>query len=101
MILLFDVISSIVSNTFVLVHQVWRVDGSAKTPLLKEDVGKFYSGDCHIVLYTYHAGDRKEDYFLCYWIGEDSSEVCNSPTPDSQTWDPVTFLAGFNLLFHL
>lgn len=55
--------------------QVWCIDGSAKTPLPNEDIGKFYSGDCYIVLYTYHSGDRKEDYFLCCWIGTDSVEV--------------------------
>lgn len=58
-----------------LVCQVWCINGSAKTPLPKEDIGKFYSGDCYIVLYTYHSGDRKEDYFLCCWIGKDSIEV--------------------------
>ncbi|XP_012470662.1 villin-2 [Gossypium raimondii] len=54
--------------------EVWCINSSAKTPLPKEDIGKFYSGDCYIVLYTYHSGDRKEDYFLCCWIGKDSVE---------------------------
>ncbi|XP_057426776.1 villin-3-like isoform X2 [Lotus japonicus] len=54
--------------------EVWRVNESAKNPLLKEDIGKFYSGDCYIVLYTYHSGERKEDYFLCCWFGKDSIE---------------------------
>uniref|UniRef100_A0A7N0V1Y7 HP domain-containing protein n=1 Tax=Kalanchoe fedtschenkoi TaxID=63787 RepID=A0A7N0V1Y7_KALFE len=54
--------------------EVWRINGSAKTPVLNEDIGKFYSGDCFIVLYTYHLGDKREEYFLCYWIGRDSSE---------------------------
>ncbi|XP_062117736.1 villin-3 [Humulus lupulus] len=54
--------------------EVWRINGSAKTPLPKEDIGKFYSGDCYIILYTYHSGDRKEDYFLCCWFGKDSIE---------------------------
>ena len=40
----------------------------------KEDIGKFYSGDCYIILYTYHSGDRKDDYFLCCWFGKDSIE---------------------------
>ncbi|RZC83466.1 hypothetical protein C5167_046252 [Papaver somniferum] len=52
--------------------EVWRINGSAKTPVPKEEIGKFYSGDCYIVLYTYHAGDKKEDYFLSCWIGKDS-----------------------------
>ncbi|KAM7270539.1 hypothetical protein ACFE04_029753 [Oxalis oulophora] len=54
--------------------EVWRINGTAKTPVPKEDIGKFYGGDCYIVLYAYHSGDRKEDYFLCYWIGSDSIE---------------------------
>ncbi|KAL8095390.1 hypothetical protein AgCh_036745 [Apium graveolens] len=54
--------------------EVWRINGSAKTPVPKEDVGKFYGGDCYIVLYTYHPQDKKEDYYLCYWIGKDSVE---------------------------
>ncbi|KAF5804279.1 putative villin headpiece, villin/Gelsolin, ADF-H/Gelsolin-like domain superfamily [Helianthus annuus] len=54
--------------------EVWRINGSAKTPVAKEDVGKFYSGDCYIVLYTYHSNEKKEDYYLCCWIGKDSIE---------------------------
>ncbi|CAK8543222.1 unnamed protein product [Lathyrus sativus] len=54
--------------------EVWVINGSAKTPLPKEDNGKFYSGDCYIVLYTYHSGERKEDYFLCCWFGKHSIE---------------------------
>ncbi|KAL3637230.1 Villin-3 [Castilleja foliolosa] len=52
--------------------EVWRINGSAKTPVPSEDIGKFYCGDCYIVLYTYHSHERKEDYYLCYWIGKDS-----------------------------
>ncbi|KAI3801340.1 hypothetical protein L1987_29444 [Smallanthus sonchifolius] len=54
--------------------EVWRINGSAKTPITKEDIGKFYSGDCYIVLYTYHSNEKKEDYYLCCWIGKDSIE---------------------------
>ncbi|XP_057467993.1 villin-2-like [Actinidia eriantha] len=54
--------------------EVWCINGSAKTPVPKEDVGKFFSGDCYIILYTYHSGDKKEDYYLCCWIGKDSIE---------------------------
>ncbi|KAJ8755566.1 hypothetical protein K2173_022145 [Erythroxylum novogranatense] len=54
--------------------EVWRINGNTKTPLLKEDIGKFYSGDCYIILYTHHSNDRKEDYFLCCWFGKDSIE---------------------------
>ncbi|XP_028789451.1 villin-3-like [Neltuma alba] len=54
--------------------EVWRIDGGDKDPLPKGDIGKFYSGDCYMVLYTYHGGERKEDYFLCCWLGKDSVE---------------------------
>ncbi|KAL8216010.1 hypothetical protein R6Q57_022847 [Mikania cordata] len=44
--------------------EVWHINGSAKTPVAKDDIGKFYSGDCYIVLYTYHSNKKKEDYYL-------------------------------------
>uniref|UniRef100_A0ACD5WVP1 Uncharacterized protein n=1 Tax=Avena sativa TaxID=4498 RepID=A0ACD5WVP1_AVESA len=52
--------------------EVWCVDDSAKTALQKEDLGKFHSGDCYIVLYTYHSGEKREEFYLTYWIGKDS-----------------------------
>ncbi|KAK7392904.1 hypothetical protein VNO78_21354 [Psophocarpus tetragonolobus] len=54
--------------------EVWQINGKAKTALPKEEIGKFYSGDCYIVLYTYHSGERKEDFFLCCWFGKASVE---------------------------
>ncbi|KAL8467528.1 hypothetical protein ACS0TY_030958 [Phlomoides rotata] len=54
--------------------EVWQINGSAKTAVPSEDIGKFYSGDCYIVLYTYHHHERKEDYYLCCWIGKDSTK---------------------------
>ncbi|XP_073043122.1 villin-3-like [Primulina eburnea] len=55
--------------------EVWHINGGAKNLVPTEDIGKFYSGDCYIVLYTYHSSERKEDYYLCSWIGKDSAEV--------------------------
>ncbi|CAN0907789.1 VLN2 [Linum grandiflorum] len=55
--------------------EVWCINGNAKTPVPKEDIGKFYAGDCYIVLYTYHSGERKEDYYLCCWFGKNSIEA--------------------------
>ncbi|PWZ53389.1 Villin-2 [Zea mays] len=52
--------------------EVWCIDGSAKTALPKEELGKFYSGDCYVVLYTYHSADKKEEFYLAYWIGKNS-----------------------------
>lgn len=58
--------------------QVWRINGSAKNPVPKEEIGKFYSGDCYIVLYTYHSSEKKEDYFLACWMGKDSIQVISN-----------------------
>ncbi|RWV91335.1 hypothetical protein GW17_00046383 [Ensete ventricosum] len=55
--------------------EVWRINGSAKNPLPREEIGKFYSGDCYIVLYTYRSGEKKEDYLLTCWMGKDSIQV--------------------------
>ncbi|KAL0337951.1 UNVERIFIED_CONTAM: Villin-3 [Sesamum calycinum] len=59
-------------------REVWYINDNAKTPVPNEDIGKFYSGDCYIVLYTYHSHERKEDYYLCCWIGKDSIEPGSS-----------------------
>ncbi|GJT99815.1 ribonuclease H-like domain-containing protein [Tanacetum coccineum] len=56
------------------VAEVWSIDGGAKTAVASEDVRKFYSGDCYIVLYSYHSREKKDDFYLCYWIGKDSTE---------------------------
>jgi len=56
-------------------YQVWYVNGKVKTPLPKEDIGKLYSGDCYLVLYTYHSGERKDEYFLSCWFGKKSIPV--------------------------
>uniref|UniRef100_A0A0A9CHT3 HP domain-containing protein n=1 Tax=Arundo donax TaxID=35708 RepID=A0A0A9CHT3_ARUDO len=52
--------------------EVWCINGSGKTAIPKEELGKFYSGDCYVVLYTYHSGDKREEFYLTYWIGKDS-----------------------------
>ena len=55
--------------------KVWSVNNNTKAPIPKEEVGKFYSQDCYIILYTYHTGgDRREDYFLCFWLGQQSTQ---------------------------
>uniref|UniRef100_A0A0C9S493 TSA: Wollemia nobilis Ref_Wollemi_Transcript_25648_3389 transcribed RNA sequence n=1 Tax=Wollemia nobilis TaxID=56998 RepID=A0A0C9S493_9CONI len=54
--------------------EVWHVNNNSRTPVPKEDIGKFYSEDCYITLYTYHTEDRREDYFLCLWLGQQSTE---------------------------
>lgn len=55
--------------------EVWLVNTNTKVPVPKEEVGKFYSQDCYIILYTYHTGgDRREDYFLCFWLGQQSTQ---------------------------
>lgn len=55
--------------------EVWLVNNNTKVPVPTEEVGKFYSQDCYIILYTYHTGgDRKEDYFLCLWLGQQSTQ---------------------------
>ncbi|KAJ7546195.1 hypothetical protein O6H91_08G029400 [Diphasiastrum complanatum] len=68
-----EVVPPLLDNSGKLKLQVWRVMGDSKTQIFAEEHGKFYSGDCYIVLYTY-PGDRKEDYLLCSWFGKHSTE---------------------------
>ncbi|KAI3739755.1 hypothetical protein L2E82_30166 [Cichorium intybus] len=54
--------------------EMWRIDGEEKTPLPKEDIGKFYCGDCYVCLYSYPSNEKKEDHYLYCWFGKDSSQ---------------------------
>ncbi|XP_042412347.1 villin-2-like isoform X1 [Zingiber officinale] len=54
--------------------EVWLINGGAKNQIPKEEIGKFYSADCYIVLCTYRAGEKKDEYYLCCWIGKDSDQ---------------------------
>ncbi|XP_078436450.1 villin-2-like isoform X2 [Wolffia australiana] len=93
--------------------QVWRINCKAKTAIPAENYGKIFGGDCYIVLYSYHSGERKEDYFLACWIGYESTQddqtaafelacgMCNSlknrPTQGCifQGKEPPQFIALF------
>ncbi|URE45106.1 Villin headpiece domain, partial [Musa troglodytarum] len=78
--------------------QVWCINSSAKSPVPKEEIGKFYSGDCYIVLYTYHSGEKKEDYFLTCWMGNDSIQGCifqgKEPPQFIALFQPMVVLKG-------
>ncbi|KAG6507445.1 hypothetical protein ZIOFF_032789 [Zingiber officinale] len=70
--------------------EVWLINGGTKKPIPNEEIGRFYSGDCYIVLCTYRASEKKDEYYLCCWIGKDSvqddratatrlsNSICNS-----------------------
>ncbi|XP_078170787.1 villin-5-like isoform X1 [Carex rostrata] len=53
--------------------QVWRVNGTEKTPLSGSDNSKFYSGDCYIFQYTY-PGDDTDEILIGTWFGRKSIE---------------------------
>lgn len=98
--------------------EVWRIEGSTKSAVATADIGKFYGGDCYLVLYTY-PGDRRDEYFLCYWLGKQSveeeqaaayrlaSQITNSykgRPVQGRIWqgkEPAQFVALFQNLFIL
>jgi len=49
--------------------EVYRVKSFDLVELPEEDYGKFYSGDCYIVIYTYGANN----IIIYYWLGSQSS----------------------------
>jgi len=52
--------------------EVWRVEGSEKVAVKKEDYGKFFAGDSYIILYTYICRN-KEEYIIYFWQGKQST----------------------------
>lgn len=47
--------------------EVFRVDNFDLLQVPEEEHGKFYSGDCYIVLYAYSSGSR-DHYLIYYWL---------------------------------
>ncbi|KAF3336881.1 villin-2-like isoform X1 [Carex littledalei] len=69
--------------------EVWHINNSSKISVSKEEMGKFYSGDCYIVLYKYQSIFKKEENFLACWIGKNSAQVDQNMASQlaSSSWD--------------
>ena len=52
--------------------EIYRVDNFDLVEVPEEDYGKFYSGDCYVVLYAYTANNR-DNYIIYFWL------VCFNP----------------------
>lgn len=53
--------------------EVWRVENFELVPVEAKNYGKFYGGDCYVILYTYGTGGT-ENYLIYYWMGSHSSQ---------------------------
>ena len=47
--------------------QVFRVENFDLVSIPPEDFGKFYSGDCYVILYTYVV-NKKEKHIIYFWL---------------------------------
>lgn len=47
--------------------EVFRVDNFDLLQVAEQDEGKFYSGDCYVILYAYNNGN-KDSYMIYYWL---------------------------------
>jgi len=55
--------------------QIWRINKFKVESWIREDYGKFYSGDSYIVLNTYNEEDSDElQYDVHFWIGKYSTQ---------------------------
>ncbi|XP_069067156.1 villin-like protein [Pleurodeles waltl] len=52
--------------------KVWRIEGSEITEVDPSTYGRFYGGDCYLVLYTYMKSGRP-NYLLYMWLGRHST----------------------------
>ena len=47
--------------------EVFRVEKFNLVPIPKEDYGKFYSGDCYVILYTYKVKNQ-DKHIIYFWL---------------------------------
>ncbi|KAH7943533.1 hypothetical protein HPB52_009189 [Rhipicephalus sanguineus] len=52
---------------------VWEIDNFLPNPLDESLVGKFYEGDCYIVLKTYVEESQNLNWLIYYWIGSETT----------------------------
>ncbi|CAG0906116.1 unnamed protein product [Darwinula stevensoni] len=53
--------------------EVWRVENFNLAPVEPQMHGRFYGGDCYVVLYAYTTG-AADHFIVYYWIGAKSSQ---------------------------
>jgi hypothetical protein len=46
---------------------IFRIDNFDLVQVPVEDYGKFYSGDCYVILYTYNKEGRTR-YIIYFWL---------------------------------
>ncbi|KAL1442183.1 hypothetical protein MTO96_030894 [Rhipicephalus appendiculatus] len=52
---------------------VWEIDNFLPNPLDESLVGKFYEGDCYIVLKTFVEESQNLNWLIYYWIGSETT----------------------------
>ncbi len=55
-----------VINTHVFLNQIWRVEGGDRVPVDPSTYGRFFGGDCYLILYSYKQGSR-EQHIIYTW----------------------------------
>uniref|UniRef100_A0A673FPY0 Gelsolin-like n=1 Tax=Sinocyclocheilus rhinocerous TaxID=307959 RepID=A0A673FPY0_9TELE len=62
-----------VINTNVCLNQIWRVEGGERVPVDPSTYGRFFGGDCYLILYSYKQGSR-EQHIIYTWSGLKSTQ---------------------------
>lgn len=52
---------------------MWEIDNFLPNPLDESLLGKFYEGDCYIVLKTYVEESQNLNWLIYYWIGSETT----------------------------
>jgi len=53
--------------------EIFRVDNFDLVQVPDEEHGKFYSGDCYVILYAYSTGTQ-DRFIIYFWLGQKSSQ---------------------------
>jgi len=58
---------------------VWQIENFNPVQLDERYHGRFYTGDCYIVLHTYFNTKSNLDWQIWYWIGQESTVSVSVP----------------------
>jgi len=54
--------------------EIWRIEKLQAVPVCKESCGKFFTGDCYIILKTTALKNGSFRHDIHYWLGKDTSQ---------------------------
>ena len=80
--------------------EIFRVDNFDLVQVPDEDHGKFYSGDCYVILYAYSTGTQ-DRFIIYFWLVRESRLFCKENMIQGYWKNEITTNVRFSSVTYL